>query len=122
MENLDLLNQSYCISCDHIKKINEEYKKYNDTVFNKQFSCIRNKNKEDYNYNYIYNTHSNDIIGSSYITKKTCYDPSLNETDNKTWDLIFKRVSNDNGNDNGNDFRNTRFNLNTKQKTRSYSR
>ena len=68
MENLDLLNQSYCISCDHIKKINEEYKKYNDTVFNKQFSCIRNKNKEDYNYNYIYNTNSNDIIGSSYIT------------------------------------------------------
>lgn len=119
MENLDLLNQSYCISCDHIKKINEEYKKYNDTIFNKQFSCIRNKNKEDYNYN-NYTSYSNDIIRSSYITKKTCYDPSLNEIDNKTWDLIFKQVSNDNGNDN--DFRNARFNENTKQKTRSYSR
>ena len=116
MEDLDLLNQSYCISCDHIKKINEEYKKFNDTVFNKKFSCIRNKNKEDYNYT----TYSNDIIGSTYITKKTCYDPSLNETDNKTWDLIFKQVCDDKGN--GNDFRNARFNLNTKQKTRSYSR
>jgi subfamily B ATP-binding cassette protein MsbA len=34
MDSIDLINQSYCISCDHIKKINEDYKKYNDTVFN----------------------------------------------------------------------------------------
>ena len=32
LNNLDLLNQSYCISCDHIKKLNEDYKKYNDIL------------------------------------------------------------------------------------------
>lgn len=106
MNNLDLIKQSYCISCDHIKKLNEDYKKYNDTVFNKQFTCIKNKNKE----NYKYNTNINDIINSSYITKKTCYDDSLQEKDNHIWDLLFI--------ENTNDLLNINFNENTRIKTK----
>ena len=114
--NLDLLNQSYCISCEHIKKLDEDYKKYNDTVFNKHFSCLRNKNNEDYNYNsktYYsnYNTRNNDLIPSSYITKKTCYNSSLKEQDNHTWDLLFIQI-----NDN---LLNINFNENTRRKTKN---
>lgn len=117
MNNLDLLKQSYCISCKHINKLNEDYKNYNNTVFNKQFTCLKNKNKEDYNRgnnnrNNNYDNY-NDKIQSSYITKKSCYDPSLNTIDNHIWDLLFIQLNNDLNNN-----LNITFNENTKRKIR----
>ena len=53
MSNIDLINQSYSISCDHITKLNEDYSRYNNTVFNKHFTCLINKNNEDYKYKYL---------------------------------------------------------------------
>ena len=109
MSKLDLINQSYCISCNHIKILNEDYKKYNDSVFNKQFTCLKNKHKE-YEL-YSYNTYFNNIMPSTYINKKTCYDASLNNNDktNRNWDLLFLDITEDN---------NIRFNQNTRRKTK----
>ena len=112
MSNIDLINQSYSISCDHITKLNEDYSRYNNTVFNKHFTCLINKNNEDYKYKY--NTQVNDKIGATYISKKTCYNADLNEKDNHNWDILFKKLSYDIGN--------ATFNENTRQRTRSYSR
>ena len=114
--NLDLLNQSYCISCDHIKKLNEDYRKYNDTVFNKHFTCLRNKDNEDYNYKSRtyntnnYNNRNYDLMPSANINKKTCYDPSLNERDNRDWELLFIQINNN--------LSNINFNVNTRRKTK----
>lgn len=110
MSNLDLLNESYCISCDHIKKINEDYRNYNNTVFNKHFSCLRNKDKEDYNYNFNIRVNFNNKINPTYISKKTCYNPALNEIDNHTWELLFIQVTNN--------LNNINFNENTRRKTK----
>lgn len=114
MNDLNLLNKSYCISCDHIKKINEEYKRYNDTVFNKQFTCMKNKDKENYQYFKLadYN------IKSSYINKKTCYNPALNEQDARMWELLLLYDINGNRIDSNN----IRFNENTRRKTRFVQR
>jgi len=109
MDDLNLLNKSYCISCDHIKKINEEYKRYNDTVFNKQFTCMRNKDKENYKYFKLVDYN----IKSSYINKKTCYNPVLNEQDARMWELLLLYDINGNRIDNNN----IRFNENTRKKT-----
>jgi hypothetical protein len=116
MNDLELINKSYCISCDHIKKINEEYKRYNDTVFNKQFTCMRNKDKE----NYLYNKYVNyNILKSAYINKKTCYNPVLNEQDARMWELLLYDI-------NGNQIEglnpNSKFNENTRRKTRIIQR
>jgi hypothetical protein len=114
MNDLELMNKSYCISCDHIKKINEEYKRYNDTVFNKQFTCMRNKDKENYQYNRTVDYN----IKSAYINKKTCFNPNLNEQDARMWELLLLYDINGNRIDN----HNIRFNENTRRKTRFIQR
>jgi hypothetical protein len=115
MDDLNLLNKSYCISCDHIKKINEEYKRYNDTIFNKQFTCMRNKDKENYKY---FKLVDYNILKSANINKKTCYNPSLNEKDARMWELLLLYDINGNRIDP----HNIRFNENTRRKTRFVQR
>lgn len=107
LDTFDLIKASYCISCDHLKKLNEDYKKYNNDFIKKQFTCL-NKNKENYNYN----TRFYDGYNQSYISKKTCYDPSLNPRDDRLWELLFNSLVNDYDNNNIN------FNQNTRRKTK----
>lgn len=105
MNTLNLIDKSFCISCDHIRKLNEDYKNYNDAMFKKQFTCKNLNNDKQIYDNGIYNS-----IPSDYISKKTCYNRDLNDKDEYLWELMFSN--------NYNNLNNTMFNQNTRRKTK----
>lgn len=108
MNTLNLIDKSFCISCDHIRKLNEDYKNYNDAMFKKQFTCKNLNNDKQ-----IYDKYNNGIynsIPSDYISKKTCYNRDLNDKDEYLWELMFSN--------NYNNLNNTMFNQNTRRKTK----
>ena len=83
---LDLAQQSYNISCDHINKLNNKYKSENDLFVKKQFNCNDIMNIDDSDTN----NKKNNIkyINNLYITKKSCIFTST-EPDELKWTSNF---------------------------------
>ena len=83
--DIDLAKQSYNISCDHIKKLDEKYKSENDLFVSKQFNCTDIMNIDDYdNYDKKYFKY----INNAYISKKSCIYKST-EPDDFKWTSVF---------------------------------
>lgn len=79
---LDLAQQSYNISCDHITILNKKYKSENDLLVNKQFNCNDIMNIDDSDIN---NNNKNiKYIDNLYITRKSCIFKST-EPDELKW-------------------------------------
>ena len=79
---LDLAQQSYKISCDHINILNKKYKSENDLFVKKQFNCNDIMNIDDSDSN---NNNKNiKYIDNLYITKKSCIFTST-EPDELQW-------------------------------------
>jgi hypothetical protein len=75
----DSLNsQSYNISCDHIKKLNEKYNDLNSQILKKQFDCIEPNTDINFMYSNVR------YLNSLYLSKKTCIYQST-ETDKLEW-------------------------------------
>ena len=49
--DLNLAKQSYNISCDRIRQLNDKYKTENDLFINKQFNCSNIMNIDDHDIN-----------------------------------------------------------------------
>ena len=110
--NLDLAKQSYNISCDHIKKLNEKFKSDNDLFVSKQFNCSDKMNIDDYDDSKFNSRKNIKFLNSIYLTNKSCIYKST-EPDELNWTSSFN--NNDILNYNSDNAR-ALFNMNTRQK------
>jgi len=96
---MDLAKLSDNISCDHIKKLETDYCKFNNMMFHNKFINNCYNTNIDTNYDNI-----DKLNAPIYISKKTCFNYT-SIVDENLWNTYFNSKLN-----------NIKFNQNTKRK------